>query len=566
MNHPIQKPHITSRITPRLMRLGAIVLSAVSCGLSPLVAGELADSIIAPAREIAPAGKPDADVAGARPSNKADFVMTGRAEGIFAAGNGDFAPYYIASNNHGIITQSKDALLRLSIDKETDSSRRFSYGFGIDFLTGYASSTDYLRYSQQEAEGSIPVENGWLTPHPEHPSRIWLQQLYGEIRYRGIFLTVGMKEHSSALLSPTLSSGDLVESGNARPIPEVRVGFNEFQDIPFTKGWVQIQGEISYGKMTDNAWIRNHYNYYDSHYNQGALYSYKRCYFRTKPSERFSATVGMQVGAFFGGESHWYEKGELIKSAKFSKGIKQFFKMLLPTDGGQTYYSGSSLGSWDLVLRYRLQDGSSIKAYMQKPWEDGSGIGFLNGFDGIWGLEFTAARKGLISGAVIEYLDFTNQSGPMHWDPDDYPGTDILNRAEGADDYYYNHEYNSYANYGMAIGSPFMVSPIYNTDGFLHFAANRVRGFHIGLEGEICEGLSYRMLGGYRRSWGSGRTPFLAPKDDTSFMVEAAYSPREFKNMTVKAAFGLDHGELYGNTAGGMITVCFNGLIRIPRK
>ncbi|MDE5978572.1 MAG: hypothetical protein K2G84_00905, partial [Muribaculaceae bacterium] len=75
------------------------------------------------------------------------FAMTGRAEGIFAAGSGDFAPYYIASNNHGILTQSNDALLRLSLDKQPDTKKRFSYGFGIDFLTGYTSSTDYLRFS-----------------------------------------------------------------------------------------------------------------------------------------------------------------------------------------------------------------------------------------------------------------------------------------------------------------------------------------------------------------------------------------------------------------------------------
>ncbi|MDE6283737.1 MAG: capsule assembly Wzi family protein [Muribaculaceae bacterium] len=493
------------------------------------------------------------------------FTLEGKAEALFAAGNGDFAPYYIASNNHGILTQSKDALLRLSLDKKTDTSRRFSYGFGIDLFTGYTSSTDYLRYSPDYAPDAVPVADAWFIPHPEHPSRIWLQQLYGEIRYRGIFVTVGMKEQSSTLLSHTLSSGDLVESGNSRPIPEVRVGFNDFQNIPFTKGWVQIRGEISYGKMMDNAWLRNHYNYYNSHLNQGALYTYKQCYFRSKPSERFSVTFGMQVGAFFGGETKWYDHGRLTDERKFSKGIKQFFKMFIPTDGGLSYYSGSNLGSWDFMFRYRLNNGSEIKAYLQKPWEDGSGIGFLNGFDGVWGLQFVNVRNGIVSGAVIEYIDFTNQSGPIHWDPDDAPGTTVTNRAEGADDYYYNHEYNSYANYGMAIGSPFMVSPIYNTDGYLHFAANRLRGFHVGIEGNITSDLSYRLLGGYRKSWGSGHIPFRLPKDDTSFMIEAAYQCPMVKGLAIKAAFGLDHGKLYGNTAGGMLTVSFNGPIKIRR-
>ena len=153
--------------------------------------------------------------------------------------------------------------------------------------------------------------------HSEHPARVWIQQLYGEVKYRSLFLTVGLKEHDSALLDFRLSSGDFIESGNSRPIPEVRAGFVDFQDIPFTNGWVQIQGEISYGKLTDNGWLRDHYNYFQGHLNLGALYSYKRCYFRTNPSKRFSATVGMQVGAMFGGSTSWYYKGEVRKSETF---------------------------------------------------------------------------------------------------------------------------------------------------------------------------------------------------------------------------------------------------------
>ena len=142
----------------------------------------------------------------------------------------------------------------------------------------------------------------------------------------------------------------------------------------------------------------------------------------------------------------------------------------------------------------------------------------------------------------------------------------MLFRSEGADDYYYNQEYNAYANYGMAIGSPFLVSPIYNTDGYLQFTANRVRGFHVGVEGNLSSQVSYRVLGGYRRSWGSGRIPFLSPKDDTSVMVEASYSPAKVPGLAIKGAIGLDRGQLYGNTTGGMLTVSYSGLIRIPKK
>ena len=175
----------------------------------------------------------------------------------------------------------------------------------------------------------------------------------------------------------------------------------------------------------DNKWLRNHYNYYDYHLNQGALYTYKRCYFRTKPSMPLSVTVGMQVGAFFGGTTAYYDNGRLSRSETYSRSPRQFIKMLIPTDGGVDYYAGSSLGSWDIMFRYNFKNAYTLKAYLQKPFEDGSGIGFLNGFDGIWGLELKTGGKGLVTGAVVEYLDFTNQSGPLHWDYEDHPGSDL---------------------------------------------------------------------------------------------------------------------------------------------
>lgn len=469
------------------------------------------------------------------------------------AGDGTFAPYYIASNRHGFITQSKGALIDAGIVRPWEEISGFSYGFGAEIVGDYYNSTDYRRFRSNDGD-----QAQWTT-NSQRPQPIWLQQLYGEVRFHGVFLTVGMKKHGSALLNQRLSSGDLVESGNARPIPEARIGFNDFQDIPFTNGWVQIQGEISYGKLTDNKWLREHFNYYTGHINQGALYSYKRCYFRTKPSQPFSVTVGMQVGAMFGGTTTWYQQGKITKSMRFSRGIKEFFKIFLPTDGGQTFYSGSSLGSWDFVARYRLRNGAELKAYFQKPWEDGSGIGFMNGFDGVWGLEYKAASPGIVNGVVVEYLDFTNQSGPLHWDPDDVGGSTIETHADGADDYYNNHEYNSYAYYGMSIGTPFLPSPIYNTDGYLQFVNNRVRGFHIGIEGEPCDFLKYRLLGGYRKGWGNGYVPAVEPTHDTSFMAEATYTPRKIAGLGVNLQIAADRGTMLGDRFGVCIGISYRG-------
>jgi len=480
------------------------------------------------------------------------------AAAIFNAGSGDFAPYYIASNRHGVLTQSSGALLDICATRGLDLTQRFSYAYGAEFVTGYSSRTGYMRYNP---------ESKAFYSHDEEPAAIWLQQLYGEVKYRGVFLTVGMKERESALLNFRLSSGDIVESGNSRPIPEVRVGFVDFQDIPLTDGWVQIQGEIGYGKFADNDWMKGHYNYYDWHINLSALYHYKRCYFRTNPAQPVSVTVGMQSAGQFGGTTYVYANGAETKRIKGRASVKDFFNMLIPKQqSGSRFYDGNSLGSWDIMARYRFNNGAQLKAYLQKPWEDGSGIGWMNGFDGLWGVEYAAAdHDAIVSGAVLEYVDFTNQSGPIHWSPGDSPGTTITSNATGADAYYNNFQYNSYMNYGMSIGTPFLPSPIYNRDGYTAYIDTRVRGFHAGITGRICN-VGYRVLGGYRKGWGDGKQPTATSRHDTSMMIEGDYTLPAVPALQLKAQVGFDSGSMFGDNFGACVTVAYRGSFNFGKK
>lgn len=474
------------------------------------------------------------------------------------AGSGDFAPYYIASNNHGLLTQKNSALLRLGAWRDMDMSKRFSYGFGLSVVSGYGSETGYERYN--------PV-SGTFYLHGERPAYVWLQQLYGEVKYRGVFITAGLKEHESKMLNSRLSSGDLIESGNARPIPELRAGFHEFQDIPFTNGWVQIDGEISYGKFTDNDYMRNHYNYYNYHLTTGSWYTYKQAYFRTKPSERFSVTIGAQAAGIFGGTTEVYRKGKLTDSDEHPDGLGDFFEMFIPKNTSEEgFVLGNHLGSWDFMARYRFRNDDELRGYFQWLWEDGSGIGKLNGFDGLWGIEYKGSRRGIVSGAVVEYLDFTNQSGPMHWDPADAPGTTITAQATGGDNYYNNAFYNSYANYGMSIGTPFLRSPIYNLDGYPAYVCTRVRGVHVGVTGNIISPLEYRVMFSYRKGWGTGLVPLTGTLDDTSVSVDATYQVQSVPGLSIKAQVALDNGSMYGNNIGGLVTVSYNGIFNFWKK
>ncbi|HIU39668.1 MAG TPA: hypothetical protein IAD18_08395 [Candidatus Limisoma intestinavium] len=477
------------------------------------------------------------------------------------AGSGDFAPSYMMSGNGGVLTQPKAFSLQLKAEKELDLSRRFSYAFGVEGIAGHASA-----FEQYDQAPQTPTAQG------QHPTSVWLQQLYGEVKYRGVFLSVGMKERTSPLLNDKLGSGDYVQSNNARPVPQIRAGFVDFQNIPFTNGWVQIQGEIAYGKYMQNGWLEDHFNFYNGKYNLNEYFNYKRCYFRTKPSQPFSVTVGMQMVTEFGGTAYEYEKGKLKNVDPYDVTFKDVWKAFLPSEGGSNpgdaaYYYGNTLGSWDFVARYRLKDETELKAYFQWPFEDGSGIGKLNGFDGIWGLEYKSSDKNaIVSGAVVEYIDFTNQAGPMHWAPHDHPGTEYTDQATGGDNYYNNFRCNSYMNFGMSQGSPFIPATIYNRLGNGKVRDNRIRGFHVGVSGNAWAPLEYRLMFSYRKSWGTYSVPRLATIDDVSLMVEGIYSFKQVEGLSVKGQIAFDRGDLLGDNFGVLLSVNYKGLLNLFGK
>lgn len=477
------------------------------------------------------------------------------AELTASAGTGVFAPYYFTANRHGIITQSSNALADLCVTRDLNLSQRFSWSAGVEMLSGWSSSSCYARYTPSE---------GW-TEMIRRPSSVILRQLYASAKWRGVFVTVGVRERNSAMLDTRLSSGDLIESGNARAIPEGRIGFVDFQNIPLTNGWVQLQGEAGYGRFTDADWITNHSNLYNGHVSHGSWLNYKRWYFRTKPSMPLSVIVGAQCVCVFGGTTFYYKEGYKIRAVKHSAGIKDFIEAFLPIHKKEDFRLGNTIGSWDLKANYNLKNGSKLSAYFQWPWEDGSGLGRRNGWDGLWGVEYKSAARGWIDGVVVEYLDLTNQSGPLHWSPDDRPGTTIISHATGADDYYNNAYYNSYANYGMAIGTPMAQSPIFNTDGYMQFLITRMRGGHIAAEGHPADQWDWRVAANYRKGWGSGKIALMQPRHSLSLLIEAGYQIKQVYGLEVRITAAADRGSLTGDNVGAQITVRYTGAIKLKK-
>jgi hypothetical protein len=473
------------------------------------------------------------------------------------ASSGEFAPYMIGSWQGGRYTQKDGLNLDVYIGKDLDLSRRLSWSAGVEMLAGANSDAEYDRYRNAE----------WTTT-TLGPNVVRLQQLWGQLKYRGVYLLAGMKERDSYIVDGKMSSGDLVRSNNARPIPGVSAGFVDFQPVPFTNGWVQIDGELMYGKFADSNFNSKQYNHYSYLLQQNICYTYKRCYFQSKPTQPLVVTVGMQAAGQFGGKTTYYTHGRIYRTTNHGTHIRDLWDMFFPQLGnGEGYYKGNSLGSWDFKAQYKLRNGNTITAYFEGPWEDGSGIARRNGTDGLWGLQFNFAKRGIVNAVTLELLDFRNQSGPFHYAPGDVSDPSLSTEATGGDNYYNNDVYGAYCNYGMSIGTPFLLSPLYNLDGYPGYAHNRASGTHVAVSGSIGNEFDYRAMFSHQSAWGVARYPVAHASKSNSAMLEATWSAdRIVKGLTVRAQVAADFGELRGDNVGAQLLVKYTGNLTIKGK
>jgi hypothetical protein len=226
---------------------------------------------------------------------------------------------------------------------------------------------------------------------------------------------------------------------------------------------------------------------------------------------------------------------------------------------------GNQYGSYDLRLNYTWE-GWGAHAYHQRYFEDKSGMEFVNGYDGLWGLQLDLPPAlPWLQKVVFEILETRNQSGPFHFiefDHEAHPGV-----GGGSDNYYNNGEYTtglSYFNRGL--GSPLLPSPEYNLDGSLGFRNTRVHSLHFGLSGSLSKQVGYRLLFTSMETWGSHSRPYLDKKTGMSGLCEVAYQPACLKGWTFTGMLAADRGDFLNKKGiGGGIIISKRGIVPISR-
>ena len=468
-------------------------------------------------------------------------------EGSTTFSDGDFAPFWLTANHYGISSIEKNsAYLRTGISRciETDSLRHWKIGYGLDVVVAHNFSSD-----------------------------AFLQQLYGDVEYKGWRLSIGSKERKMELKNDELSTGELLQSNNAHPVPQVRIERPQFWSIPGTRGWLSIKGHLAYGWFTDGRFnesftekARQEAKAQGSnqpHYYKGALYHSKAGFIKIGNEEHFPITLtsAFQMCAQFGGEIWNVSK----RSDDFSdfdpshiiqgRGLSSFWHAFIPggsdeSDGDFKNNEGNILGNYMFSLDYHGK-GWKTRIYADHFFEDSSGLFWDFGWkDWLLGAELTLPRNPFVTTLLYEYLHTKDQSSGIYHDK-----TPALNIHNCGIDNYYNHNYYGWQHWGQAIGNPLLLSPIYNSDTRLMFYHNRIMSHHVGISGFPTEGLQYRLLWTFVKSWGTYNNPTPDPLTAHYYLIELNYQPKQLKGWNFTASCGINHGSLIGKSTGGQITI-----------
>lgn len=260
----------------------------------------------------------------------------------------------------------------------------------------------------------------------------------------------------SSYLNESLTSGSLLISKNAEPMPKI--------------------GLISSYKFKENKYFDFHFGISHGLFDKSKIYKtapflHEKFIYLNYSKNQNDFGIGFVHEAIWGGSTEYY--------GDFPSSLKDFFKIFISADGplldGESHANalGNHLGIWDFYFK-KTMNGNEIKLYYQHFFEDTSGLRFDNKSDGLWGIELTNFIQN--TNFLLEYLNTTNQNRNPPY----------------VDENYYNHgQYAEGWSYkGYVIGNPFINAGNAQSD----LDVNPSKVFHLGFEKNELNKYSYKLL------------------------------------------------------------------------
>ena len=431
--------------------------------------------------------------------------------------NNNNTPFWVISNQNGKIKNTRNNTIATASIASSDSIGNF-----------------YISYKYEGNARTTSFEN-----------KYWTQEIWGEVRYKSLYINGGRKTELFGINDSLLSSGGASWSTNARPMPKISVGIYEFITIPYTNSILAFKGCLEHGWFEYNR------------YTHSPFLHHKNLYLRATVSPNYHVFWGVEHFAQWGGTSSNPKLGKLPSS------VSDYFRVFTARSSSSTDPNlwsesanklGNHLGSFQFGMDAQFSS-FALLAYHQSFFEDGSGISLKrkNRADGIWGISLNLKKQSYLNRFVYEYIHTTWQSGTVD-------AKNAVSGIGGLDNYYNNGIYLSgWTYYGYTLGTPFISSPalLGNANGSIN---NRVIAHYLSCMGDIPNVFSYKLKTSYSQNFGTYFKPYTNKKEQYSFLLELTKALPFKQNISAGIQMAADYGDLIGNHYAIGFCIKANGL------
>ena len=431
--------------------------------------------------------------------------------------SGNNLPFWFTSNQNGAFTSENGyyQLLRVGFEHGllSDSTKNWDFNYGTTMIAGVGDKAD-----------------------------LQLNQYWFGARYKWLSVKIGARNDSIRFAGLSHSNGNMMWSGNARPLPGVTFSTNGYILLFSQNKWFTFKALYEENFLNDERDMTNAMLHHKYLYNKVTL-------------KNWSFTLGLD---------HWVYWGGTSRTRGSTPGFQYYPRYVFGLKGGDNSsvsdiknVSGNTIGMHVLEVEKNF-GGNRITFYWNHPFEDRSGLEMANWRDGIWGLHYKGKkRNAFVSDIVYEFMSTLDQSGPNHLIPSSVPGVftgrgrdNYFALGVGVSDWFYSsgHVFNN-----KMMGTPLFI-PVIGADGRSKgFDNTRIEMHHLGIGGTIINRLTWRSRLTWSRSHGTYEKDYPVPLNQFSYLAEGRYQllrlPLSF-NLGVAGDIGDRFEKRFGGYTG----------------
>lgn len=445
----------------------------------------------------------------------------------------DTVPFWIKTNNYGRIGEND----RQIIGSMEILHKKNMNGIGIEF--GSEFNFDIIEKSNDNVD---------------------LEQMYIDTSYGKNVLSLGRKKREEGINFSELSTGSLLVSENAKPIPQIRIGSPDYIKVPHTFSKAYFKWFIS------NGWLER-----DRKVKSPMLHE-KELDVKLKLNEKLTLYGSLRHDVIWGGTNPDGTENP-------HNSVKDFLDVFFARGAsGENSFDSEKLNkAGDHKGLYQLRGEYDFKEYKTTLlteffFEDGSGReinqliasmikkgDFPAKMDGKYGFEIELKNNDFIKNIFYEYINTKYQSG-----------SGLDNITGGRDYYYQNWLYGGWIYRENIIGNPLYI--IKENKNYVVDTANTHTRFdaqNFGVNGNLTDTISYRInltFVDYHLSYAYVDSDQSNPMKkifdkglrQNYFLVELKKSNIMETPVYSILSFGYDDGEIIKDVFGGKITLGTN--------